>query len=424
MPSSLPTLITNPIGTVFRRLAIRRRLVSTGLYETDWVDITRYVKNWGSTSSVIDDVQLNKFTNAGFSVSVRNDDGAFNPESNPKSLWFGYLTRYRTLVRVQSGYEDEAGNELPTDTTVGIFLLDGEIAISAVTNEAELSCKSLSSVFDEVRARDVPGLNATLTATEIVGKIRDHSDGAGLAIFKTFVTASSWIIQTTSTNYTLGTTTALEDLSCWDLMGKIAESESYILLINRLGGVEFRDREERTTTAAYTLYGQGFPRQNIISLTDYRESLDKYYTFFRFKWKEEDTATSYVTAGTSTAVSPANLSWKYGARVYEFENLFFATSTIAQTVVNRLYTEFSEIKEELTLKAKFIPDIEISDRVDLYYRSYDIAAVSVWDGFFWDEANWAEDVGENFEWAGVAFKVLSRRHDLNNFTTELRLRAI
>ena len=424
MPSSLATLITNPIGTVFRRLQIKRRLASTGLYEADWLDITNYVKVWGTISSVIDDVQLNKFTNAGFSVSVRNDEGKFNPETNTRSFWYGYLTRYRTLVRVQAGYEDESGTELPTDPTVGVFLLDGEIAISAETNEAVLSCKSLSSVFDEVRSRDIPGLGATLTASAIIGKIRDHSDGAGLDIFTQFVTDTSWDIQSTSINYNLDTSTSLENMSCWELMAKISEAESFILMIDRTGGIEFRDRNERTATAAYTLYGQGFPRQNIISMTDYRESLDKYYTFFRFQFREGDTSTSYVTAGTQTSVSPANLSWKYGARVYEFDNQFFQATTTAQAVVNNLYSEFSELKEELVLKAKFIPDIQISDKVDLYYRSYDIAGVSVWDGFFWDIGTWSLDSGENFEWNGVAFKVLSIRHSLETFSTELRLRAV
>lgn len=424
MTLSLATLITNPVGTVFRRLLIKRRLLASGVYESDWLDITNYIKNWGMISSVIDDVQLNKFTNGAFSVAVRNDEGKFNPETNVTSFWYGFLTRYRTLVKVEAGYTDSDGTELPADPTLGIFLLDGEIAISAERNDAVLSCKALSSVFDEVRARDIPGLGATLTASAIIGKIRDHSDGAGLDIFTQFVTDTAWDIQSTTVNYNLNTSASLENLSVWGLMGKIAEAESFILLINRLGGIEFRDRSERTTTAAYVLYGQGFPRQNIISMTDYREALDKYYTFFRFQFKEDDTSTSFVTAGTQTTVSPANLSWKYGARVYEFDNQFFQLTTTAQAVVNGLFTEFSELKEEIVLNAKFIPDIEISDRVDLYYRSYDISGVSVWDGFFWDEADWSRDIGENFEWNGVAFKVLSKKHSLENFTTELRLREV
>lgn len=424
MPSTLATLITKPVATVFRRAAIKRRSVTTGLYETDWFDITDLVKSWGTFEAAVDDVRLNNFTHSGLTLVVRNDEGQFNPESNARSLWFGYLTRYRTLVRIEAGYYDEDGAELPADPTQGIYLMDGEIPISGLTNEAVLQCRSLASVFDEVRSVDVAGLGATQTADQLVARIRDHTDGAGNFVFRQFVTNTAWAIQSTTIFYNLATTGALASLTCWGLMGKMAEAEGFILLINRTGGLEFRDRDERTTTAAVILYGQGFPRQNIIGLADYKEALDKYYNFFRFKWRPDDTATSYVMAGTQTAVSPGNLSWKYGSRVYDFENDFFQTTLTAQAVVDGLFAEFSALKEELTVVAKFLPDVEISDRVTLNYKSYDIAGTTLWDSFTWDEDNWAVDLGENFEWIEQPFKVLSRSNNLERFTTTLRLRAV
>lgn len=421
MPSSLATLITNPTAKVFRRLYMKRRLLATGLFETDWQNMTEFVKRWGYIESSVDQIQLNRFTQSGFNVTVRNDTGKFNPESNTQSFWFGYLTRYRTLVKVEAGYCDEADSELPADPTQGIFLLDGEIQIGS-NNEAVLNCRALSSVFSEVRAVDVAGLGATQTASNILAKIRDHTDGSSASVFGQFVSASAWLIPSLTTNYLLNTTGSLASMTCWDLMTKLAESEAHMLAINRTGGVEFRARD--SIRNSFTLYGQGFPRQNVIRLNDFKEALDKYYTFFRFKYLEADTSTSYVTAGTTTTVTPGNLSWKYGARVYQFEHDFFQTSTVAQAVVNNLFTEFSVLKTELRLLTKFMPDIDISDQVGLYYRSYDLAGTTIWEGFAWDAANWNGDTGENFDWYGVPFTVLSKQTNLDDFTTTLQLREI
>lgn len=421
MPSSLSSLITQPTARVFRRLYMKRRLLSTGMFEPNWQEMTDFVKRWGSTESTIDDVKLNRFTQSGIVLVVRNDTGAFNPESNTQSFWYGYLTRYRTLVKIEAGYFDEDDNELPADPTQGVYLLDGEIEISS-NNEAVLNCRALSSVFSEVRAVDVAGLGATLTASQILTYIRDHTDGASASVFGQFITSTAWSIPSLTTAYLLNSTGSLASMSCWDLITKLAESETRIPTINRTGGLEFRSRSEER--GSFVFYGQGFPRQNVIRLDNYKEALDKYYTFFRFKFRPEDTSTSYVTAGTQTTVTPGNLSWKYGSRVYEFEHDFFQTTTVAQSVVDGMLAEFSTLKTELRVVAKFIPDIDIGDRVDLYYRSYDLAGSTIWDGFAWDAAKWDGDRGENFDWYGVQFLVLSRQTNLDEFTTTLQLRAV
>lgn len=422
MVSSLNTLIRKPVANVFRRAYIKRRLSATGLFETDWLEITRYIRRWGSFTAAIDDVALNKFTHSGIRLTVVNDGGEFNPESNDNSLWFGYLTRYRTLVKIEAGYFDEDETELPADPTQGIYLLDGEIKISAKTNAAVLNCKSMVSVFDDIVATDISGLGATLTASEIITRVRDHTDGAGTAIFHQFITSTAWSIQTTTLNYNLATTTSLDGLTTWELMQKIAEAEGFQVHITRTGGFEFSDRLANTTTVSLSLYGQGFAGPNIIELGEYKEALDKYHNYFRFQWAEADTATSYVFAGTTTTVDPNNLSWKYGNKIYKFENTFFLTATTAQTVVDNLLTEFQSLKDELVVKAKFLPDTDIGDLLAVHFYSYGLADATIWDQFNWDEANWS-DPGENFEWNGVEFKVLSRKTDLQNFTTTLRLRA-
>lgn len=422
MPYTVAQLAEKPTSNMFRRISVRRRQTSDGLFEPTWKDITSLVKDFGACERSIDDVKLNRFRYTGPNIRVRNDTGKFNDESNINSLWSGYLTRYNTLVRVQAGYNPTTTTDIPTDPTIGIFVMDQETPTAADTNDVDLQCSPLSSIFDGVRAADLGGINTTLTASEIIAKIRDHTDGATLSIFQQFISTLAWTIQSTTAYYNL-TNTSIGEMTTWDLMSKLAESEGYVMLINRTGGLEFRDRSARTTTSAYSFKGEGNARPNVIKLQNYREALDKHFTFFRFKWAEADTSTSYVTAGTTTTVSPTNLSWKYGAKVYDMENLFVLTSTAAQSIVNTAYAALGTIGSEVTLIAKFVPNLEVLDRVDVSYYSFDLAGVTLWDVFDWDGADWARE-GENFDWTALPFKVLSTKNDINKFTTTVRLRRI
>jgi len=423
--TTLESLLKSPAHNTFRRAAIKRRNTSNGKYESSWTDITTFVKAWGSFESSIDAVRLNRFTHSGLDLLVRNDTGAFNPESDANSLWFGTLSRYRTLVRIQAGYKDASENEYPTETTQGIYIMSEEVPRSSRTNDAYIKCKSLVSVFDEVMADEVAGLGSTQTASELVARIRDHTDGSSNFVFREFITSTAWSIQTTTTFYNLATTTSeLENMTCWELMTKLAECEGYIVLVNRTGGIEFRDRSARTTTVAFAFRGQGYNHPSIVSLDESKDALDKYYNRFRLRWTDADTSTSYVEAGVATTVDPSSSAWKFGSRLYSFSNEFFQTSTVAQTVVNHLLTTFSDVKEEIRITTKFMPQIEVSDRVSVSYRSYDITSQTLWDSFDWDNANWSVEDGENFDYDAVEFKVLSKRTDLERFTTEFSLRRV
>lgn len=425
--SYAPTIqgtINKPVCDVFRRAYIKRRSNTTGLYEAAWYEISDYVKKWGTIENSVDDTNLNVFKHSGISLTCRNDEGKFNPESNVNSFWYGYMTRFRTLLKIEAGYLDDDDVELPTTTTQGIFILTNDIPISGIKNEAILNFKSLVSIFDEVVVTEVASLGATQTASGLITRIRDHSDGVGNVVFRQFISSASWVIQATTNNYNCATTTSLDGLTCWELMEKLAETEGFILLVNRTGGLEFRDRNERTSTSQFTFYGQGFKEQNVISLDEYLEPINKFYNYFRLKFLEADTSTSYVISGTITTVNPSGTSWKYGSRTYEFENLFISDTTTAQSICTARRTQFDEIKEEIEIIAKFCPQLEISDKVTLNYRNYDLANTILWDLFNWDEENWNDESGEIFDWRNIDFKILAKNTNLDNFTTNLTLRRI
>jgi hypothetical protein len=420
---SLASIIKQSSMDVFRRVEIKRREVATGLFESSWQDISQYIKSFGTIERSLDDVRLNRFRNSGFNFKVRNDTGKFNDEDNANSLWNGHLTRYRSLVRVQAGYLDGT-TELPTDPTLGIFIMDQELPQDADSNDLAISASSLQSIFEEVRSFDIAGINTTLTASEIIAKIRDHTDGAGAFVFRQFITSTAWLISSTTAYYNMTTTTLQEDnLTAWELMVQLAESEQFVCDITRTGGVEFRNRDPRTTTSAFDFRGQGFASPSIITLRGYKEALDKHYTFFDFKWQKDDTTTSHVYAGTQTTITPLNLAWKYGSKTYQFENNLITNTTTAQAIVNATLAEFGTPGRECEINSKFIPDLELLDRVTVSYHSYDLAGISLWDVLLWDDGNWATE-GENFDWDSKGFKVLKIKHSLDKFITTSQIRQL
>lgn len=435
----LTEIINNPVCNVFRRAYIKRKSASTGLFEADWQPITPYVIQWGSIKTGVDDVKLNRFTLSGITLQVDNKDGKFNDENNYNSLWYGYLTRYGTLLKIEAGYQGVADSfgwgfpwgeawgavtEYPAVPTQGIFLLDQEMPITS-SNKISLNASSLKAVFEGVKANEIGGLGPTQTASELVTKIRDHTDGAGNFIFRQFISAASWSIQATTNYYNIATSTALDNEgTAWDFMTKIAEAEGYVVYINRFGGLVFGDRTPNTSASQFSFYGQGFSRQNVMRVNSYKEALNKVYNTIKVKYLPADTTTSYVTAGTTTAITPANVQWKYGARIYDsIDNTFIVNTATAQGIADNLFNEYSIVKNEVEFDAKFHPELDPLDRVDINHYSYNLANKTLWDAFNWGGDNWAIE-GENFDWDSKPFKILSKTINLDTFKETFIAREI
>lgn len=421
---SLAQVIGDPVSWIFRSAGVMFRDRTTGRYTGEWVDISQYVKKWGTMELAIDDTRFNNFQDRGVTVTVNNDAGTFNPKDNPTSIWYGTLNRYRTLLRIQAGYYmTDLSTTLPGDTTLGIFILDQEIAIETGSNDVLLRASSLKNVFTEVLASEIGGIfNATMTADQVVAKIRDHTDGAGAFVFREFITSTMWSITAGVNNYVL-TTDLANEMNVWDVMNLLAESEGYVLMISRLGGVAFRPRTARQATSQFSLYGQGFPRPNIINITNAREARDKYYNYFSMKYLEADTATSFVNAGVSTIVDNSNASWLNGAKQYNFENLFPSGTATAQAIVDSLFSSASDsVPFDMDIETFFIPGLEVLDSVDVSYRSYDMAGATLWDTFLWDNANWSSLEGTNFDLNSQSSFLLSVRIDLDQLRNQFTVR--
>ena len=360
---------------------------------------------------------------------MKNDYGEFNAETDPNSLFFRWLTRYRTLLKIEAGYEDTDGTEYPSSSEQGLFILTGEISLSPRKNEVRLAFQSIMYPFEETPANEIDGLIGTLTASGMIEVLRDSTDGSGNYLFREFITSTSWDISATTQEYLVATTTALDGLSCWDLVSSLAESENYIVCIKRDGTFFFGSREDTNTT--FDLLGRNYIRPNIIEIKSYKEAIDKLYTSVRVQYEDADTSTSYIEVGGKIKVDPTSYEWTFGKKIYETENLLIPTRSMAKDVANKIRTEFSSLKKEMNVDCLFLPTIELLDKTNVFYRQEVDSAQDVWDSKNWADSTTAASVSPMY-WAGATlgafnfygkeFKVIGKETNLDNLKTSLILR--
>ncbi len=467
--SDILRLIKSPSSKVFRRAKIKRRSSVTGLFESDWLDISQDVKSYGKVKSEIDPARLFKFSFSNAKLVMANDEGKYNPEDNEASLWNGYLNQQRTLVKIEAGYIkaslgssgqmvltefphaslwDEALFDEPDylwDDTVSQTMftgvISGDIPLSD-KNEVVFNIKPLTSILQEFPARNLTGWTSTgMTASQFITMIRDQQDTGGNYIFRPFFgdTTAMWDISTTTNIFAnLNTSTAqgVIDKTVWDVVEKLAEAENFVPYISKEGLFRFVSRNSNTTTVAFEFHGAGSFNttygKTIKSIASYGRKISKFYSDVQVKFIDADTATSFYTKESTLTVSAASNPWVLGKKVLSIENFYIPNTATAQTIADAIYTEYSDLKNEITFTTTFVPHLDLLDRISITNDPSSVSPSSLWD-----QNNWAEDVtssssdlvfdssrGDSIKISGAEFNFLSIEIDLDNFQNTFIAREV
>lgn len=440
MPQTALQMLTRSKADVFRRFAIKRRLdASSGDYETSWQDLSTEVKRWGSVQWSVDETKYSFFQQAAMSIQVKNDSGLFDHEINPASFWYGYLTRHKTLCRVDAGFID------PDDKTTEIPPVLGTVVASTSTqfigvmsepvrldgeNVATLNIKSLSSILEEVPANllsvaTVGAVNTgRLTASNLIGRMRDMTDGSANFILRKFITSTAWTIAaTTQTLTALDTTTVVDGENCWSLAVKLAEISNKAVWIDKLGGFHF-DAKDPTTTVQFVFSGYPFNNttygHTIKKVNNVEEDLN--LLFNRIMVRYSSGANDYVLKNQAITVGDSTTAWKYGTRTLSIENSWL-NATNAEIIASTLFVDLSVLKDKAELSCKYIPTLNILDRAVI---DYDLSPEggSLWDVMTWDTDNWDGTRGPTFHFSGKEFKVVKINHNLDSMDTAVTLRRV
>lgn len=440
--SDIKKEIKKPHSKVFRRAYIKRRLLATGLFESDWVEITSDVKRWGTVNTDVDVERVGKLSFSGVQLVVANIDGSYNPDDNASSLWSGYANQQRSLVKIEVGfYYQWQGTDgiwrnevIPDDPTVFVGIISGNIDVSD-ENEVVLDVQPLSQVFRDFPANLLTGFTSTgLTASQFMEMLRDQTSG-GNYIFRPFFgdTTSYWEITATSQVYTnLNTSSAadLHQLTVWEAIERLGQSENFVAFISPTGKFRWVPKTVGSTTA-FEFHGLGVtPNREyghtIKRIYRYGKKLTNFYSRVAVKFQKDDTNTSFVNTALAFAINGTNSAWNLGYRTFSVDNYWIPNSAAAASIAGAIFNEVSSLKEEINFSTSLIPHLNLLDRVTVSYDATDFQTrEEYWDLCNWDtELTWDRTRGDAIVLQNDAFKVLSININLDNLETRFVCRKL
>lgn len=447
--TSVVSLIKSPSSKVLRRAFVKRRLRTTGLFESDWQEITDDVKRWGKIKISISPEKTGSYLFSAINLRVANDSGKFNPNDDPASMWFDYANMQRSLIKIETGFvkETKAGgiwtrteamretswdadkwdNGLVWDSKEFQFygIISGDPGVND-KNTITLNVKPLTQLFVDFPARLLTGAYTTtgLTASDFMEKVRDHTDGSGSFVFRPFFqdTTTQWDIQTTTQLYlNLNTTTAafVRSKSVWNVMEKLAQVENFVPYIDFKGVFRFKDLD--TTTPTYFVFN-GINTNDekyghtIKSIDSYGPRLESYYSRVEVKWSDDDTDTSFAFSQADLTVSGTNDPWVFGYRTFKIENPFIPDQATAQTIADNVFSELSALKKEIRFRTSYVPQVSILQTVEMNYDASEPNPGANWDENDWTtELIWDDQPGDAILLENKRFNILSVDMDLDKF---------
>ncbi|MCP4651429.1 MAG: hypothetical protein GY853_15290 [PVC group bacterium] len=421
---SIVTEIKKNQAVPFRRLYMKRRVGAD--YEADWTEIhAKYIKSFGTINFSIDDIKLNFYNYSGFTWKGNNFDGYLSDVDDSKSYFYNGASVYRTLVKVEAGYTATDGTEYPTNSTLFVGLIGDNVSYPE-SNIVSFKCDHLSKIFQDFNA-DYLGFSGNYTASKIVEKIRDWTDTNTVAYFQKYITTAAWTIDATTNIYDIPTTTALEDYTVWELMRLLAEAEDYSFYVGKDGSFKFQEKSALTTTSQFHFSGINDSDRsyghNVMKNIKWKKNLKKVYNRIRVKHSEDDTSTSYENKAENWAWGDSTSSWLYGVRTYTTENTFLNSET-AQSIATTIYTEYVNPKKEVNLNSKFVPQLNLNDRVSLTYKTKIVHGGALWGYFIFGQAYWGTHQGHNINFENEEFRLTKLTYNLDKFSTAVEMREI
>jgi hypothetical protein len=423
---SILTEIKKSQAKAFRRIYLRRRVGND--YEADWTQIpSKYIKKYGEIEYGLEDIKINFFKYSGFEFTVDNVDGYFSDVDEADSYFYGATCIPLTMVKVEAGYEANDGTEYPTNTTMFIGLLDGDLQYPN-NNSVNFKASHLSEVFNKFNASEIPNIDGAYTASEIFTKIKDYQDTNTVYVFRKYISNTAWNIETTTSIYNMATTTSLDGITAWELMGKLAEAENKYMYVSRDGSFYFQSKSAVSSTPVFHFSGLGDTDKtwgnNIMKDISLYKMYSKIYNRIRVQHDKEDTTTSFYTKKENWAWGDSTSSWLYGVNTYEVENEFLNASTSA-VIADAIYTEYVNPKKEVEFNAKFLPHLNLNDYCTVTYISKQVSTGYLWGIAIWGQFTWnGGRTGYNINLDNSDYRLLTITHNLDKFSSKFRIREI
>lgn len=397
-----------------------------------------------SSTDKVYNIETDGTLNSSFETSVF-DASATNPrgisfDTTDNTLWVGDLST-NLIYHIEidgtlidsfplSNYDSNAvstdGLNVSNDGTIWVADPTTD-KIYNIKKTGELISSFGKNTFDSL-AVNLTGVTVEeqkLTSSDFLTKIKNVTDGASNFILQKFISTSAWNIDvTTNTLTTLNQIEQIDGISCLEMARRLAEIENKTIYIDRSGSFNFIDKTA-STTIDFRFIGLPFKDQTyghtIKKINNHMDDID--LLFNKVFVKFDDTVTAQVLKEESWTVGDSSTSWKYGVKELSISNNWFSSVT-AEKIASNLFADLATIKTKVDFTCKFVPHLDLLDRVQL---KYDPAASSIdtkWNLFNWDEANWANESSPFFNFEGKDFKLVKMVHNLDRMETNFIAREI
>jgi len=402
----IDSLIRSNLHRPVRKMYIKRR-DTDDVFETEWLQINEYkltnrVTNWGSVTMSIDDYEgrIGAFNCSNLTLTVKNDDGLFNVETDERSLWYEWLNRKFTKIKIDVGYLDADDNEVGVDT-----IFEGVINKVTINDQqtANMECLSYQTILQKYDISDL-----SMTGSKTVNAILT------LIMNQTKITKFiPYVAPDVAVNATI-TDTALIEGTYWEVMKDLAFKSNSVPLVY---GSSF-EMVTRTVTGVSTwdFKGKGSANSDIFKINRYDdEGADR----VRVYWLVEGTAIDAIS-------SDATLLKKY-LNEPETINLDDVDAGDRQAIADALLAEWENPKPVMEFTTRFLvnqvkPLDIVSTTIEGEVTPSD---TFIWGAWTWGDGGvWGKRVGSIDMGTAVLWKVLNISKNINSWNNKVKLEQI
>lgn len=394
-------------------------LVQVGEYGTA-VDITDSVLQESLTeiTQFIDsqDYEVGIFAFGNLNLSFDNSRGKFNEQGDERSL-FPYLRdRARIVINLIEREVTRSGEVVTDSSTTTTELFSGLLKEDSIRQDAT----------NDVVTAEILSRESTLAASTIAAAAVNN--GATITEALTVLLQAAVITEqltfslskiTPTNDLTIDDGTFFDGLNGLDAVKNLLQASNSVFFIDSSDEMNVTGRDIRAGLSVISLYGPNSTdgRENIIEMFDLNPGFHRIVNSVRLNDLVE--------------VSASGSSDEYGVRQKQYTFDFITSDATLLTIGTALVNEFSGPKQEITVKIPISDGVGISilQSVRIYTGlkhtiEDDGVFASIWGQTDYGDADFAigSEVGSFFVSSEIIWKVLEITHNLQDFTTTLKLR--
>lgn len=406
MTLSIEKLIRANMQRPVRKLYIKRRTIDD-IFETDWLQVDHYklknrVTNWGSVTMSIDDYEgrIGSFNCGNLTLTVRNDDGLFNVETDERSLWYGFLNRKFTKVKVELGYRDADGTEVGVESCFEGIINKVKINDQQTATIEVLSYQTLLQKYDIIDL----SLTGSKTASTIIASIMNQTK---ITKFIPYVAPSI------SVNPTISDTSLLTG-TYWEVIKNLAYKSNSVPLVY----CDSFQLVDRTVTGAsvWSFKGKGSANSDIFKIDSYDdEGADRVRVF----WQDDTGLYQAISAN-------ATLLKKY-LNEPQTINLSDVDNGDKNAILAALLAEWENPKPVMEFTTRFL--INQVKPLDIVTNTIEGEVVPsntfIWGAWVWGDGKvWGKNVGAISIGGTTLWKVLNTTRNIDSWQCKIKMEKI